>query len=57
MGLITVLAAAALIFAHSGLLRILEAAPGFGTAFLGAAVISALAALFTIRYRNDLVDR
>ena len=57
MGLITALAAASLICGHTGLLRILEAAPGRGAPLLGAAAASAVAALLVIRYRNDLVDR
>jgi hypothetical protein len=54
---ITCLAAAVLIFAHQGILRLIAGAAQQGTALLGVSIALALAATFMIRNRNDLADR
>jgi hypothetical protein len=54
---ITCLAAAALIFAHLGILRLIAGAGQQGGTLLGISLAVALAAAFMIRNRNDLADR
>jgi hypothetical protein len=57
MTAIALLAAATLICAHSGVLRLLSGAGPAGGILLGTASLLALAATFMIRNRNDLADR
>jgi hypothetical protein len=54
---IAVLAAAALVFAHLGVLRMISGAAPLGGGLLGVSAGLALAATFMIRSRNDLADR
>ncbi len=54
---ICLLAAATLICAHWGVLRILSGAGPDGGYLLGTASFLAVAAAFMIRNRNDLADR
>ena len=53
---IAVLAAAALVFAHLGVLRLIAGAAPLGGELLGLSGGLALAATFMIRNRNDLAD-
>ena len=54
---IAALSAAALVLAHSGVLRLLSGAPRPGGILLAFAAGLALAATYMIRNRNDLADR
>ena len=53
---IAVLAAAALVFTHLGVLRLISGGSALGGELLGIAAGLALAATFMIRNRNDLAD-
>jgi hypothetical protein len=57
MGMITLLAGATLVCAHSGVLRICAGARGSGGVLLGVAAMLSLATWMIIKFRNDLVDR
>jgi hypothetical protein len=57
MSMITLIAAAALVCAHGGLLQICAGASKSGAGMLTAAASLSVAAGFLIRNRNDLADR
>jgi hypothetical protein len=57
MTLIGALAAAALVCAHGGALRLMGGAASSSIGFFIAAIGSGIAAALLIRHRNDLADR
>jgi hypothetical protein len=57
MGMITLLAGATLVCAHTGLLRICAGTRSSGAILIGTAGMLALATGLVIKFRNDLVDR
>ena len=57
VGMITLLAGAALVCAHTGVLRLCAGGRHVGFELLGGAAALSLAAGFLIKNRNDLVDR
>lgn len=56
MSAITLMAGAALVCAHAGVLRLCTGTPAAGIPFLGIAAALAIGSALLIRYRNDLVD-
>ena len=57
VGMITLLAGAALVCAHTGVLRLCAGTRPVGLELLGGAAALSIGAGFLIKNRNDLVDR
>jgi len=57
VGMITLMAAAALLCAHTGVLRICAGSRQTGIELIAGAAGLSIAAWFIIKHRNDLVDR